>query len=187
MGSAAHVGVFERRVRALTEAFTREFPASDQSVLFGGRTMTMAEVVSSLQQMLETLEAVHRTHRAFRQAVADRRRASQSHRGTYEDAVFFLKHQLGRENPRLGSFGVPLPKPRKKPTTEAKAIARAKAAATRRARGTMGKLQRLALQKAREGTVQVFGSDGQPLVTTEEAAAEPEAKPSWEFPSGPTA
>src|SRR5580698_3600880 len=105
MGSAAHVGVFERRVRALTEAFTREFPASDQPVLFGGHTMTLAEVVVALQQMLDTLEAVHRTHRAFRQAVANRRRAHLSHRGTYEDAVFFLKHQLGRENPRLANFG----------------------------------------------------------------------------------
>ncbi len=175
MASIDQVGAFERRVRALVDGFVQEFPPSEQEVYFGGRKTTAAGVVAMLKQVQEVLEAVHRTDRAFRQAVADRRKAMKSHRATYEDAVFFLKHHLGRENPRLASFGVALPKPRRRLSTEAKAIARAKAAATRKARGTMGKKQRMALGRASGPTLQVFGADGQPLIAVEEAVPSAES------------
>jgi hypothetical protein len=180
VGAIDQVGAFERKVRTLCEGFCREFPPSEEKVLFGGRTMTVAEVVTALNRMMEMLESVHRTHLAFRQAVGDRRRAAKSHRATYEDAVFLLKHRLGRENPRLASFGVALPKARRRLSNEAKAIARAKAEATRRARGTMSKKQRLALGKPPEPTLQVLGSDGQPLLPAAEASIEGEPKPTPE-------
>jgi hypothetical protein len=70
----------------------------------------------------------------YRQAVAECRRAMKAFHSTYEDAVLFLKHCLGRDNPRLAEFGVALPQPRRPLTAEANALSGAKAAATRRAR-----------------------------------------------------
>ena len=46
---------------------------------------------------------------------------------------------------------------------EAKTVAKAKAQATRQARGTMGKKQRLAISATPSMTVQVLGTDGQPV------------------------
>lgn len=182
MAAVDQVGAFERKVRTLSEGFCQEFPPSDEPVIFGGRTMTVAQVVTALKQLVEMLDAVHRNQRAFQQAVADRRRAAKSHRATYEDAVFLLKHRLGRENPRLAAFGVVLPKARRRLSNEAKAIAQIKAAATRKARGTMSRKQRLALGKPPEPTLQVFTGDGQPLVPVTADASEgaPQSAPELE-------
>ena len=181
MSGQHHVGAFEKKVRALVEGFHREFPASDQAVIFGGAPMAVADVLARLEAMVASFEAVHRAHRSFRQAVDDRRRAMKGHRTTYEDALVLLKHHLGRASPRLMEFGLAQPKARRAPTAEAKAIARAKAAATRKARGTLGKRQRLALGRAPEPTLQVFGPDGQPLGATPATAESP---PSDQEPRG---
>jgi len=169
-----HTGTLERKVRAMYEGFRREFPPTCERVLFGGREMTLAEVVAALEAMEATFEAVHRAQRGYRQAVGARRRAMKGHRSTYEDAVCFLKHHLGKASPRLVGFGVALPKLRRPLTAEASAIARAKAEATRKARGVLGRRQRLALGRPPEPTLQVFGLDGQPLAmgsTPQEAAS----------------
>ena len=134
-----HAGAFEKKVRELCEGFRRAFPASDQPVIFGGRTMPLAEVATILRQMEQTFAGVHEAELTFRQAVANRRRAVKAHRSTYGDAVVFLKHHLGRESPALVDFGIRPPKAPKPLSVEARAIARAKAAATRRARRLPGK------------------------------------------------
>ncbi len=129
-----HAGAFEVKGRELCEGFRRAFPASDQPVIFGGRKMTLAEVSTALGQMEQTFAVVHEAELTFRQAVANRRRAMKAHRSTYGDAVVFLKHHLGRESPALVDFGIRPPKTPRPLSVEARAIARAKAAATRRAR-----------------------------------------------------
>jgi hypothetical protein len=117
-----HAGAFERQFRTLREAFAREFPASDQEVIFGGKKMTLAEVGELLQRVEDSFAAVHRALRTLRQAIADRRSAMKQHRSTYLDAVLFLKSHLGKDNPGLALFGVTPPKPRTPPTAEALAI-----------------------------------------------------------------
>lgn len=138
MSGPNHIGAFERRVRALCEGFRRELPPSVERVRLGGEEMPFAEVLAALQAMESTFDAVHDARQRYRQAVGDRRRAMKAHRSTYEDMVVFLKHYLGKASPRLTSFGVALPKGRRALTAEASAIARAKAAATRKARVCSG-------------------------------------------------
>jgi hypothetical protein len=163
MSGQHHTGEFEKKLRALCEGFRRDFTPSQETVNFGGRPLTVAEVLASLQAIEDTFESVHQAHRAYRQAVSERRRAMKRHRSVYEDAVVFLKHHLGKESPRLTSFGVALHKERRPLSAEANALSRAKAAATRKARGTLGKRQRLALARPPERVPQVLGPDGQPL------------------------
>ncbi len=177
MGLDTEVGTFEAKMRALTEGFIKHYPASDQEVLFGGKKTTVGKVVAALKGVNETLEAVHRANLAFRHAVDHRRKSMKELRATYEDAVCFLKFQMGRENPKLGAFGIDLPKPRKRPSNEVKALAAAKRLATRRARGTMGPKQRLALGKAGEPRVQLFGSAGQAQGPTVEVSIELQHEP----------
>ncbi len=145
MSAIDQVGIFERKVSLLCRAFLSEFSDPTQKVHVGGREMTVGELVKDLQGMQELLEAVHRTHRSFRHAVAERRKAARRLRSLYEDTALFVTNQLGRENPRLATFGLRLRKARRPLSSSAKTIAQAKAAATRLARGTMGKKQRSTL------------------------------------------
>ncbi len=172
MSGADHAGALELKFRAMLAGLRREFPPSTESVRFGGRSMSSGEMVALIQSTLDTFEAVHQAEGAFRQAVVNRRRAMKGSRSIYEDAVFFLKHQLGKNSPRLAQFGVALPKDRRPPTAEAAAISRAKAAATRKARGTLGKRQRLALGRPPEPVLQVLGADRQPLRVAGEGAVD---------------
>ncbi len=58
---------------------------------------------------------------------------------------------------------------------EAKAIAKVKAAATRKARGTIGKAQKLKIKVTPDLSVQILGPDGQPVSsgTAESSTATP--------------
>jgi hypothetical protein len=165
MSDANCAGALEQRLRALLKGLEQEFPGAVETVRFGGQTMSWAEMVAQLKAAVEAFDAVHRAQLAHRAAVSDRRRAMKGSRSLYEDAVFFLKHYLGKDSPRLPHFGVALPKPRRALTVEANAVSRAKAAATRKARGTLGKRQRQALGKPKVVTLEVFGVDGPPSST----------------------
>jgi hypothetical protein len=159
-----HSGAFEQRLRAMCSGFRRAFSPTVERVLFGGREMTLSELMASLEAMEATFDAVHCAEVNYRQAVSQRRRAMKGYRSDYEDAVVFLKHQLGKANPRLVEFGLQLPKQRRPLTVEAQASSRVKAAATRKARGVMSRKQRLAIGRPPEPTLHVFGLDAQASV-----------------------
>ncbi len=170
MSSAQNPSSFERRVAAMLQGFVREFPPSVQQVIFGGKPMTLAQVHERLQQIIETLANVHRTHETYRRAVAERRAALAAARSFYEDGVLFIRHHLGRESKRVTSFGIPSPKARRVLSSQEKAIAKAKAAATRVLRGTKGPKQRAAITVTPEPTLQVYGPDGRLLPGQEGAS-----------------
>ncbi len=176
-----HAGAFEKAVRALVEGFRRELPASGHEVIFGGRKMTMEELHALLDGMAESFEAVHRAERALRQAIADRRRSVKGHRSTFGDAVVLLKHHFGKDSPALALFGLRLAKPRTPLTAEAKARAHAKSLATRKARGTLGRKQRLALGRPPEPTLLVLDAEGR----VRGAAVEKPAGPGPAAPADP--
>ena len=171
MSSAQNPSSFEKRVAAMLQGFMQAFPPSSQEVVFGGKTMSLAEVHKRLQGIVETLENVHRTQQTYHRAVLVRRAAMAAARSFYDDGVLFIRHHFGRESKRAASFGIPMPKARRTLSTSEKAIAKAKAAATRVLRGTRGPKQRAAISVTQQPTLQVFGADGKLLPGQEAPAA----------------
>jgi hypothetical protein len=170
MSSAQNPSTFEKRIAAMLRGFGQEFPPSAQQVIFGGKTMTLAEVHEQLRQIVDTLENVHRTEEVYHRAVVARRAAMAAARAFYEDGVLFVRHHFGRESKRAISFGIPALRPRRALSIQEKAIAKAKAAATRVLRGTRGPKQRAAISVDVQPTLQVLGADGK-LLPGQEASS----------------
>ena len=126
--------------------------------------------------------AVVNAKQAYRSAVSARKTAQAAMDAFYASAVTSVKQALGPTNAgQLPSLGVELPAPRKEASPATKVIAKAKADATREARGTMGKKQRQAITATPGATVQVAG-----LATPSGVSASASTSSSVSSPSNPT-
>jgi hypothetical protein len=157
---------FLTEIQDMVNGLTNSVPSTLKSMSVGGDTMTIAEVLAQFQGILQVLNTVSQTKLAYTAAVAARKAGLVADRGFYANVVANLKQIFGSGNQaQLAAFGIQPAKPRSKPSTTTRAIATAKAKATRVARGTMGKKQKAAITTTPQPTVQVLGADGQPLDT----------------------
>ena len=139
-----------------------------------GTTYSRTEVISKLKALLVIYVAAATTRDAYRAAVVAKRAASVSGRAFVEAVIAFLKLTLGpNAQAALSSLGIAPPKVRKAASAETKAIAKAKASATRKARGIMGKKQRSTITANPQPTFHVLDGTGQPLSTP--VASSPQA------------
>jgi hypothetical protein len=137
------------------------------SMMVLGVMMSKADVIAKLKSLSAVYAAATNARSALSVAVNARIAAKPSTEAFYEAVVMALNLALGPSNQgMLPGFGVALPKARKEASVEAKTIAKAKSAATRAARGTKGKAQRLAITTQPSMSLQVLGTDGLPLVST---------------------
>jgi hypothetical protein len=130
-----------------------EIPAT-VSVHVDGQLLTQPELVAKLQAYLQVYEQVAATKAAYGQAL-------QALQGIADEAHAFkvaygqvLRHVLGKASPNLGSFGINVIA-RKTPTVETQLLAHAKRLATRKARGTLGKRQKLNIKGANVAAITV--------------------------------
>jgi hypothetical protein len=119
-----------------------------QSLAIAGKTYTPAEIVTLLQQQIDSASAVDA-------AAAKLRDATQAFRALSKGLVPFLdgfRHQVrnlfGDQAEALADFGIAPVKPATPLTVEQKAAASAKRRATRAARHTMGPKQKAAIKGA---------------------------------------
>jgi len=115
-------------------------------VSIAGVDYSMQDVDGILQQLLDSIRAVELAEGTLRGAVTQRRTLELKYRALVNWVVDLAQMQYGNDAAALAAFavkpaGVPGPK-----TTEAKAASAAKAAATRKQRGTMGSRQRKKLK-----------------------------------------
>jgi hypothetical protein len=115
-------------------------------VCLAGVDYTMKDVDGILQQLLDSIRAVELAEGALHGAVSKRSELELKYRGLVNWVVHLAQVQYGNDAASLAAFalqpaGVPGPK-----TTEVKAASAAKAAATRKERGTMGPRQRKKLK-----------------------------------------
>jgi hypothetical protein len=102
--------------------------------------------------------AVNAARSALLGAVRARKAAYASIRAFYLGVVSNVKQVIGPDNlTALSALGIAPPTQRKVASPEVRAIAKAKAAATRKALGTMGKQARLAITVNPEPTLQITG------------------------------
>ena len=124
-------------------AGTQKHFSTVSSLTFGNRTRTPAEVEAFLQALIDLRAAVNDAQTKTRAALAAEASQRPFLRRRMSVFVAFVKVTFGEAADTLADFGL---KPAKTPTPltiEARAAAAAKRAATRAARHTMGKRQRI--------------------------------------------
>jgi hypothetical protein len=165
---------FQTEVQSMINGLTSNVPSTLRNMLIGGASMTIPQVLAKMQAILEMLNSVTAAKTAYQHAIATRKGELVADHAFYSNVVAYLKQAFGpTDQTTLAEFGILPPKAKAKPSTTTRAIAAAKAAATRKARGTMGKKQKAAITTTPAPTVQVLGADGQPLGSTATAPTAP--------------
>jgi hypothetical protein len=140
---ALRPSAFEAELVKLQEGVKANLPP-DVSLAIEGATFEQSAIDAILQRWIATFEAVARAKKAYEAALAARLGITVEAR-TFEKALkSVLKNHFGTQSPALADFGIAVDKPLT-PTPEQKALASARRAQTRLARGTLGKHAKLAI------------------------------------------
>ncbi len=187
---------FQVELQNMLNGLTNPTSAMLSTLSIGGSSLTLAAVIAKLKAFLVLFTAVAQTKQAYSAAVAARKAGLLVAHPFYVNLVNSLKQIIGDTNQaQLAVYGISLPKARTAPSVEARTIAKAKAKATRQARGTMGKKQKLSITATPQLSVQVLGPDGQPHAgstsapspsSTTAPSATPSQSPATSTPPTPT-
>jgi hypothetical protein len=123
----------------------RKHFASAPTIALGGTPTPPNDAIAALQGSIDAVDAASASAHAFHVAVAAQHAAIAKGSGLLTDLKTLVKSQLGSSEGVLGDFGFTSPN-RQTPDQATKAAAVAKRAATRAARHTMGKRQKLAVK-----------------------------------------
>jgi hypothetical protein len=120
----------------------QHFPNANETLEFAGATYVVASILTSLQTILDLRAAVEQAQATAKAKVAAESSQAPPLLAIMVAYVTFLRSRFGNSVETLDDFGL---KPRKRPppkTAEEKAVAAAKAKATRKARHTMSAKQK---------------------------------------------
>ena len=132
----------------------------------GGKAFAKTDLNAVFQAYVDAANASATAKKSSQNAIDAEDAAGVTARSTRALLQTFLKSHFGKTSPELTTFGFAPNKTAKK-TVEVKAVAVERAAATRKARNTMGKKQK----KKIRGTVTVLASEvGEATSTPEEPA-----------------
>jgi hypothetical protein len=151
------------RATKLAEGAKKYFPAGGPPIVLGGLTFTAVDIASSLEKIASNRADVIAAQATARVKVDAERAEAPALMATMADFEALVRLTFGRHAEILGEFGLATHKVPEPMTAEQKAVAVAKRAATRKARNTMGPVQR---RKAPKGNVNV-----ELVVTPEEPKA----------------
>ena len=152
-------------VQALIAGTNKHFP--NGSLTFGNATYPAASLVTRLQGLITAMQTVDGLHAALKDALIAQH-GERADVGPLIKAYTTYLHALyGNATQTLADFGLAPRKVPTPPSVETLAAAKAKAAATRKARGTAGKKQKLAIKG------NVTGVDVTPITVTETSPAQP--------------
>ncbi len=169
---------FQTELQGLADGLSSSASTLLSSMVVLGNSLSKAEVIAKLRTFIGLFTAVTQARAALVGAVAARKAALLTVRGFYEGVVGNVKQVIGPGNvTALAAFGIVPPAQRKAASPEVKAIAKAKAAATRKARGTMGKQARQAITVNPEPTLQITGVGPATPTASTPAPASPTASP----------
>ncbi len=129
-------------VKQFITGINKHFPTGSQSLQVGGATFTVTGLTALLQSYVDNREAVEVSKAAFRAKVQTEQATAPSQLAVIRAFEKAVRSMFGSSADALADFGLAPPKARVTRTAEEKAVAAAKGAATRKARGTMGKNQK---------------------------------------------
>ena len=161
-------------VKQLIAGANKRFPNASGVLTFGGATHTVTALTQLLQSYVDLREAVIASQAATNAKVASERAQTPSLLAVIDEFVAYVRVTFGNQPEALADFGLAPPKARAPQTAEKKAAAVAKRAATRKARGTMGSVQKKGVKGAVNATLVVTPQAGaQPAVPTPAPAPAP--------------
>jgi hypothetical protein len=112
----------------------------------GGKDYSHEELVAIFQRQVDALDAIRSARVALAVAVSKERAVARQVRPMTRNLQAHVQNQFGSDATAFADFGWELPKKRGPKTVAAKAEGARKAKATREARHTMGKRQRLKIR-----------------------------------------
>src|SRR5581483_4572632 len=158
----------ELRLDALITGLSSAASAGITSLMVGGTSMTVAEVLAKAQAKVKPWKDGRAAHAIVR-AVAQSRPQDETDARTFlSDVKIGLTAALGKTNQKLTDFGFKPASKRQALTTEQKVLRAAKAKLTRQKRHTMGSRQKADLKETGTPSVNI-GPDGM-AITAPDAA-----------------
>jgi hypothetical protein len=141
----------EARYQTLATALLANFESTDSLSLAGG-TYLVSDLVSRLQGAIAAEEKAKVAKNQWLTDVKSARQGESDLAPVLKGIHRVLEGRYGEDSPKLAEFGF-APRKRTQPSTETKADAVVKRAATRKARHTMGKKQRLTVKAPVDASV----------------------------------
>jgi hypothetical protein len=120
----------------------KHFPNASQVLQVGGATFTVSGLMALLQSVVDNRNAVEASKAATKAKVQAEQIQAPSRLAVIHALETVVRGMFGDSADVLADFGLEPIKARAPRTTEEKAVSAAKRAATRKARGTMGKNQK---------------------------------------------
>jgi hypothetical protein len=131
-------------LQALMAGTEKHFP--NGSFTLGNATYTTASLVQAFKALADALTVLAAAHTSTRDAVTAVREAETKVTPLLRDYRHFLRATFSTANAPLADFGLAPPRPRSPLSSEKRVVAAAKMRATRVARGTTSKKQKLAIK-----------------------------------------
>jgi hypothetical protein len=121
-------------------------PGGQPTMVIEGESISVTALVVELQGYATAYQAVEDAELVYRKALTAREALAAGAQGRRDAIRASIKGALGRMNPGLGAYGISPDKDPRALTAEEEVAKVAKGKATRAARHTMGKKQRLAIK-----------------------------------------
>ncbi len=165
---------FQASLETLVAGLSNTTSVALASLMIGGISMTRTEIIAKLKAVDALILAVAQVKQAYAAAVAARKTGLVAGHLFYENVVMALKQVIGATNQaQLAAFGIFPPKPRAVPSAETKAMAKMKAAATRKARGIKGKKERASITTSPQSKLQMVTGVSPAVTSASPASTEP--------------
>jgi hypothetical protein len=146
MSQQNNPGTLKQEFLDLIEGLTTSPPGGQTSLVVGGTSATVSDLIVELNGYAAAYKAVDDADDAHKTALAVRSAIKPQAVTRRKQIRAAIKGVLGRANPALSKFGMTPDKPRQPLTVEEESLKVAKAKATRAARHTMGKKQKEAIK-----------------------------------------
>ena len=130
------------QVRQLITGANKHYPIGTQEIPVGGATFTVTGLTALLQSFVDNREAVEVSKAATKAKVQTEQAQAPAQLAVIRAFESAIRSTFGNSADVLADFGLAPTKVRVTRTAEEKAVSAAKSAATRAARGTMGKNQK---------------------------------------------
>ena len=143
------------QVKQFIAGANKHFPNGSEQLQVGGATFTVTGLTALMQSFVDNRQAAEAARTALKAKVETERTRSPSQLAVVRAFETLVRGTFGSAE-ALADFGLAPPKARAPQTAEQKAVAAAKRAATRTARGTLGKNQRPPLRRETSGVLPRF-------------------------------
>jgi len=147
-------------VKQLIAGAKKHYPDASAKLTVGGAAFTVSSLTQFMQDFVDKREAVEVSRAAMRAKVEAERTQAPSELAVIRAFVKVVRGTFGNAADVLADFGLVPAKVHTPMTAEDKAVAVAKRKATRKARKTMGKVQKKEVRGAVQATLVVTPLDG---------------------------